>query len=269
MSKKLIYICDDDEVTLKMQAMFLKDLYEVEIFKYASECVKAIHKSHGEKPDVLILDVEMPFMNGFDVLDEIRGYDIPTIGVTSHNEKAIILQFLSRGVDGYLLKPVDKEALIEGVNKAVQKIEERSVKPTVLIVEDKKEKLLQYKNFLNDSYQVTPLNSAMAALKYLEKNGDKIDVILLDDKMPVYDGPFIARYIETKKLCEFVPIIFLTDETDAEELENTLKLSPDGIIREGSSMEDVKNHIEATLVKRRIQRRAAMEGYLQTPNRDN
>src|SRR5690349_13648161 len=84
------------------------------------EGILAIKK---EKPDLVFLDIEMPWMNGFEMLELIGEISFNIIFTTAHDQFAA-KAFRISAVD-YLLKPIDSADLKEAVKKAQQKIEQQ------------------------------------------------------------------------------------------------------------------------------------------------
>src|SRR6266481_9787863 len=119
--KKLrVLIVDDEELARFVVREFVETHPELEI---AAECVngfEAVKAVAEHKPDLLFLDVQMPKLTGFDVL-ELIGPDVPVIFVTAYDEYAM-KAFEVHAVD-YLLKPVGKERLAA----ALQRVKIRSV----------------------------------------------------------------------------------------------------------------------------------------------
>jgi len=128
---------------------------EVEIIakcNTAEDGLKAILKS---KPDIVFLDIEMPWMNGFELLEQIPTINFAVIFVTAYDQFAI-KAFRFSAVD-YLLKPIDKSELIE----AVQKVNQRSP-------ENKANEQLQYL-LKNIKHQNEPLpNIALPTMEGLD-----------------------------------------------------------------------------------------------------
>jgi two-component system LytT family response regulator len=86
----------------------------------AKEGIMAIKK---EKPDLIFLDIEMPWMNGFEMLEVLDEIHFSVIFTTAHDQFAA-KAFRISAVD-YLLKPIDANDLKEAVKKAQQKIEQQ------------------------------------------------------------------------------------------------------------------------------------------------
>jgi two-component system, LytTR family, response regulator len=92
----------------------------VNISHSAKEGIMAIKK---EKPDVVFLDIEMPWMNGFEMLEVLGEINFSVIFTTAHDQFAA-KAFRISAVD-YLLKPIDAGDLKEAVRKAQQKMEQQ------------------------------------------------------------------------------------------------------------------------------------------------
>lgn len=79
------------------------------------ECLEKLEKS---KPEVLLLDINMPKKNGVEVLQEIKrkGINVKVLILTVHNEVEYLLKAVDIGVDGYLLKDSDLSELKKAIN---------------------------------------------------------------------------------------------------------------------------------------------------------
>lgn len=221
-----VFIVDDDAEMRFMEEKLLKDTFEVRSFASGPEFLVAIET---DKPDVVLLDIEMPTMSGHDVLNRLSNSGIIVIGVTGHNDRVTILKFISAGADGYILKPPTKGVLVDTIDKCVQKRKEAMGRKNILIVDDDAQSLMMYKMVLEKDYNVIALNASLAAKGYLEKN--KPDMVILDYNMPIYNGRFLLEAIRRSDNNANVPVILLTSERDNSVLFQCMAFHPEAIVR--------------------------------------
>ena len=81
------------------------------------------------KPDVLLLDISMPYIDGLEVAKTVRteNKEIPIIMLTAHSEQEQLLTAIPLNLSEYLLKPVDNKNLIEILLKVISEIKEREI----------------------------------------------------------------------------------------------------------------------------------------------
>jgi DNA-binding response OmpR family regulator len=120
--KKIILAVDDIHTVLESIRIILKNDYQVITAKSAAqaeECLKQI------KPDLILLDIEMPVTDGFGFLQRLRADEknagIPVIFVTAHASPDIINRAMEAGVDGYVIKPFIPDALKRRVRGILEK----------------------------------------------------------------------------------------------------------------------------------------------------
>lgn len=118
MGKKILVVDDDPVGSMLIANRLTRHGYEVLIEHNgltALACVKSAH------PDLILLDIEMPEMNGYTFIVEMHKdeaiKDIPVIVQTSHEENRAI--FGRRGIKHYLLKPLDFEQLFVQIKELV------------------------------------------------------------------------------------------------------------------------------------------------------
>lgn len=114
-----VIVADDEDLARSVVREYLKDNADVEIIaecKNGFEAVKAVTEL---KPDLLLLDIQMPRLDGFEVLDLI-GRETNVIFITAYDQYAI-RAFDVHAVD-YLLKPFSSQRLMEAVDRARQKM---------------------------------------------------------------------------------------------------------------------------------------------------
>lgn len=118
--KYTILVIDDSGLILRNIKDILQNDYDVKIAVSGKLALKMIPEF---KPDVILLDYEMPEMNGSQTFDEIRklpeGADIPIIYLTSVDDRSVIVELMRKKPTGYLLKPVKQAKLREAIMKAL------------------------------------------------------------------------------------------------------------------------------------------------------
>ncbi len=120
-SKTRILIVDDDPVEIKLlSSILIENQYNVTA---SSEADRGLQMAMDQCPDVLILDVMMPVINGFNfcqlLKNEEKQKDIKVIMVTGRDELEDINIGMQMGADAYLTKPINREELLRTI-KIVQ-----------------------------------------------------------------------------------------------------------------------------------------------------
>ena len=118
----VVMVIDDDITILSMIKIMLDKEYRVMPSPSGEKALRLIEK---KKPDVILLDYEMPVMNGIQTLGKLRGdsryADIPVIFMTGAKDPAVLEEIVSLGVSGYLIKPADAEDIKKAVSDALKK----------------------------------------------------------------------------------------------------------------------------------------------------
>lgn len=114
--KKRILVVDDSGILLRSVKTMLADQYEVAV---ATDGKKAIERAKRRRPDLILLDYEMPVMDGKETLEELRKdeelKDIPVVFLTSVADRDSIAPVLKLKPEGYLLKPIDQKRMFETI----------------------------------------------------------------------------------------------------------------------------------------------------------
>lgn len=112
-----VLIVDDEPIARQVLREYLEEMVGVEIAGEAGTGRDAVVLVEKAKPDVLLLDLHMPEMDGFSVARSLGGRSVPVIiYVTAFQEHA--LQGFETGAVDYLLKPVREERLVEALERA-------------------------------------------------------------------------------------------------------------------------------------------------------
>jgi two-component system LytT family response regulator len=121
-AKLRVVIADDERPARSFLASLLRGFDDVEIVGEAQNGAEAIEMIEREKPDLALLDLQMPEVDGLGVVRLLRKNMTPLIGfVTAYDEYAV-RAFEVNAVD-YLLKPVDRARLRDTLNRAQERLE--------------------------------------------------------------------------------------------------------------------------------------------------
>ncbi len=120
-----ILVVDDDDMNLKMAEFILKkDMKDIEVI-LAESGLKAIDALQRGKVDLVLLDFQMPVMNGLKTLELIRKRedlkDIPVIFLTASSDRDTVMKAGMMGVSDYIKKPFMPKDLIDRVSKVLNK----------------------------------------------------------------------------------------------------------------------------------------------------
>ncbi|MFQ5858140.1 MAG: response regulator transcription factor [Anaerolineae bacterium] len=119
MTDKILFI-DDDAHLLKVVGISLREEgYEVVT---ARDGVQGLRAAFNSQPDLVLLDVMMPDMDGWETLTRLRGVsDIPIIMLTAKDEQADVVKGLDLGADDYIVKPFGTDELTARIGAALRR----------------------------------------------------------------------------------------------------------------------------------------------------
>ncbi len=125
-----IGIVDDEELARRVVREYLGSIPDVEIVAECANGFEAVKAVAELRPDLLLLDVQMPKLNGFEVV-ELVGRDVAVVFTTAYDEYAL-RAFEINAVD-YLLKPFSGERLAEAIARARERIARREPQPVAAL----------------------------------------------------------------------------------------------------------------------------------------
>jgi len=113
MAEKILVI-DDEEPTVQLIAMLLERRGFEVIKAYRAE--EGLRKAYRHQPDLVLLDIMMPDMDGWDVCKRLREMsDVPIIFLTARGDVKDVVKGLEMGADDYVVKPYDNDELVARV----------------------------------------------------------------------------------------------------------------------------------------------------------
>lgn len=118
--QKRILVVDDDSMNLVRTKMILGKDYEV---LFASSGMEALSKLRCERIDLVLLDIEMPKMNGIETFERMKGFadEVPVIFLTASGLEDDVVSAIKLGAVNYLKKPFQPQELVKRVAQEFEK----------------------------------------------------------------------------------------------------------------------------------------------------
>ena len=247
----------------------------------AEDGFEGVEKVKAESFDLVLMDIQMPIMNGYLATEAIREFNssIPIIALTAaalveDREKA-----LAAGMNDHLGKPFSAQQLFDCLSPWLMTQEKKQVekadvsvsdKRTLLIVDDVSANIQVLANLLSDDYNILIANTGAKALKITR--GDKPpDLILLDIVMPDIDGYEVCRQLKNDKLTRRIPIIFVSALDEVKDEMRGLDLGAVDFITKPFHPEIVKarvrNHMTLKVNTDLLESLSHVDGLTQIANR--
>jgi len=118
-----VLIVDDSRSVIAHLEGVLRDREDVEVVGRARDGAEAVDSSRAAPPDLVLMDISMPRVDGIDATGQIRAFEaaaglprVPVIALTAHAMAGDAARFLAAGMDRYLTKPLRRAALVEVMN---------------------------------------------------------------------------------------------------------------------------------------------------------
>ena len=118
----------EDDAQSRRSYTFVLEKYFSKVYTAENGRV-ALDIYHEKRPDILLLDVSMPFIDGLEVAKTIRenNKEIPIIILTAHSDKEKLLDAIPLGLSRYLLKPIDRKELRDVILKFTRELQNRNM----------------------------------------------------------------------------------------------------------------------------------------------
>ena len=117
-------IVDDEELARRGLEIRLQSMDDVEVVAQSRNGREALQHVVEFSPDLILLDVQMPGMNGFDVIRRLSGSNMPAVIFVTAFDEFAVQAFNANALD-YLLKPINDDCLSEAMQRVRQTLEKR------------------------------------------------------------------------------------------------------------------------------------------------
>ncbi len=123
-----ILLLEDDELFSLSLIDYLEEFADVKI-THVNTSNKMLEKIYDNRYDLYLLDINLPDINGLDLLKDIRSStdETPAIFLTSYNDKETLTKGFTNGADDFLTKPFDMDELILRINCLMKRVKKQSV----------------------------------------------------------------------------------------------------------------------------------------------
>ena len=179
MQKLRTIIVDDEPLALKLLRTVLSEITDVEIVAECSNGKQAVEAATELEPELIFLDIQMPGMNGFDVIKSLQTDIMPMVVFVTAYDQYAVDAFDLHAVD-YVLKPLDSERIARSVDRAIDRLKndvDRSFKsPLIGAIEEISERASKEKT----DETVNNLPDGMKR-KLLVRDSGVVKVIPFDD----------------------------------------------------------------------------------------
>ena len=294
-----ILVVDDNEINLMYMTRLLKKLgHTASCSVEGSEAVDLFPKTVF---DCILMDVQMPVMDGIEATALIREFEqkncrarTPIFALTAHALIGDKERMLSAGFDDYISKPVIPEQLLDALSRCT-KLSGISVqcnlngnhddktmselpklapltkgrKATLLIVDDEPINISIIAKLFHLEYEILAATSGQEALEIAARCSP--DLILLDVVMPVMDGYEVCRRLRESNVTNKIPLIFITAKRETGEEEYGLKQGAIDYITKPFELSivraRVRNHMNLKHKTDLLESLAALDGLTGIPNR--
>ena len=117
--RKRILVVDDDTMNLMRTKMILEKEYDVYL---EDSGIKALNRLRGSKVDLVLLDIEMPKLNGLETFERMKEFaaDVPVIFLTASGFEDDVRAAIRLGAVNYLMKPFEPQELLKRVSQELE-----------------------------------------------------------------------------------------------------------------------------------------------------
>lgn len=192
MKKVKTLLVDNETSTIESLKNFLTNIGNIEICGICNNGEEAINKIEEQKPQIVLLDIELPKLNGFEVINNVSGIDgIYWIFVTAYNKYAV--KAFEVDVLDYILKPVKKQRVVRAVSRAMNYLNNSAEEELISSSNKMKDDEILSKLLVKDSKKYILIN--VEDIYFFEASGNYIRVHLSDKKYLIRST---LKYLESK-----------------------------------------------------------------------
>lgn len=244
----------DDSKTIRLIVTKALKPFDVDVFE-ASNGVEGVAVAMREKPDLILLDLTMPIMDGSECLAKLKSHadlkNTPVIMLTAESGKDNVMKIAKMGVRDYLVKPFKEDMLVERAGRiielkakggGVKKVKRYDDPLNILVVDDKPAIIDQIRAAVSDTpWQVHGRTQTGEALDYCSQNVP--DAILVSLSLPDGAGFTLFQMFRASTRTKSAPIFGLSVKTATEDQTRAQQVGFLGVITKPLDPDDLKTKI--------------------------
>lgn len=245
----------DDSKTVRIIVRKAFKAYDCEIIE-AANGVEGLATAAKENPDVVLLDVTMPVMDGVEMLTKLKSdpmlKGIPVIMLTAEGGRDNVLKIAKIGVRDYIVKPFKEEVLVEKVGRIIDlkpiseggQAKAKSIfdPASILVVEDKPAIVQQIREGTKHTpWVITGVAATGEAIDHCSKNPP--DLIIISLSLPDEAAFTLFRLLRTHVKTKYTPIFGLVVKTDLAVQQQAQQLGFSAVVTKPIEIQDLEAKI--------------------------
>lgn len=255
-SNKNILLVDDQESNLMIAKKLLENKLLSTNCDIAKNGIEALDKIKSSNYDLILMDIEMPEMDGITATKEIRKFDkkTPIIAHSSRTLKSVIEQLTTSGFNGYVSKPSNEITLRMvskwGIIRLKDSLLDKSItkdflnEKRILLADDEETNLSLTEKYLNNKFKAKVDKARNGQEAYEMAKNNEYDLLLIDIQMPKMNGLTAIQEIrkfQSENNLELTPSIALTGDNSEMQIHKTLNAGFDDYFIKGDSYDDLSD----------------------------
>ncbi|MSU63811.1 MAG: response regulator [Pedosphaera sp.] len=256
MGPKILTVDDSKTIRLIIAKAFKS--FDCEVLE-ASNGVEGLAIASKEKPDIIILDLTMPIMDGYETLTKLKSdpelKGIPVIMLTAEAGRENVLRIAKQGVRDYLVKPFKEDVIIDRVGRVID-LKPKGSTPikakrfddplTILVVDDKPAICEQIRAGITDTpWTVIGRAQSGEAVDFCSQTLP--DVILISLSLPDGAGFTLFQMLRASAKTKSVPVFGLCVKTTVDEQTRAQQMGFNGVVTKPMDMDDLKAKVARSL----------------------
>ncbi|MFA6543866.1 MAG: response regulator [Limisphaerales bacterium] len=256
MKPKILTVDDSKTIRLIVAKAFKQ--FDCDVFE-AANGVEGLAVANREKPDIIILDITMPIMDGAETLAKLKSNpdlkNIPVVMLTAEAGRENVLRIAKLGVRDYLVKPFKEDLLVERVGRVIelkakgeslQRIRRFDDPLALLVVDDKPTIIEQISTGLSDTPWTVNGRSQMGeAVDFCSQHSP--DAVVVSLSLPEGSGFNLFQMLRANSKTKNTPIFGMCVKTATEDQARAQQMGFSGVLNKPIDLEDLKAKIARSL----------------------